>query len=109
MRIIPFKEPSFWQEQIQLSGVTYTLKFKWNALNKFWSMDIYLSDNVPVVVGVKIVNNWNLLEQYSMSNKPLGDILCQSIVGTFEKITREGMTNASQLVYYEQGELNALQ
>jgi len=108
MRLIPFREPPQWREQIQLSGTIYFLRFRWNALNEFWSMDVLTADESPIVLGVKIVNNWNLLEQYSMLEKPLGEILCQSVIGSFEKLKRYDMTIASQLVYYEENELEQL-
>ena len=109
MEIIPFKEPAQWREQIELSGVIYILRFKWNALNQFWSMDVLNGNDEPIVYGVKIVVNWNLLEQYAMTDKPEGDIVCQNIVGGTEKIKREDMSTVAQLLYYATGELANLE
>ena len=107
MDIIPFKDPAQWREQIELDGETFILRFKWNALNEFWTMDVLNGDEDPIVYGVKIVVNWNLLEQYSMTDKPLGNIVCQNIVGGFQKLQRYDMNRIAQLIYYAQGELEA--
>jgi hypothetical protein len=109
MQIIPFKEPAQWREQIELTGTNYILRFKWNAINQFWSMDVLDIDDNPIVLGVKVVVNWNLLEQYSMLEKPQGDILCQNIVGGFQKLGRFDMSEIAELLYYEPGELSELE
>jgi len=109
MDIIPFKEAAQWREQIELSGITYTLRFKWNAMNEFWSMDVLSGNDEPVIYGVKVVVNWNLLEQYAMTDKPAGDIVCQNIIGGTEKITRDAMSTVAQLLYYAFGELAILE
>jgi hypothetical protein len=108
MEIIPFKTPSQWREQITLGNIPYILRFKWNALNEFWSMDVLDGDENFIVVGVKIVTNWNLLEQYSMLEKPLGDIICQNIIGGNGKIQRYDMNSTTELIYYALNELEEL-
>jgi hypothetical protein len=107
--IIPFKKPAQWRQEIELDGALFILRFKWNALNEFWTMDVLDGDENPIVYGVKVVVNWNLLEQYSKTEKPAGDILCQNIVGGFDKIQRYDMNRVAELVYYAQGELEALE
>ena len=108
MFIIPFKEPSFWREQIELSGVIFILEFKWNALNEFWVMNIYTGTNDPIILGIKIVPDYILLEQYTEAGRPAGDIVCQNIVGSQEGIGRFDMSQKFELVYYEAGELDAI-
>jgi hypothetical protein len=108
MQIIPFKEPSQWREQILIDNMIYNIRCKWNALNEYWTMDLLDSSDIPIVVGVKIVANYNLLQQYVMTAKPLGDIVCQSIIGSNEKIGRYDMSRATELIYFIQGELDEL-
>lgn len=108
MQLIPFKQPSQWRANINLDNVPYNLTFNWNAMNEYWVMDVSTNENVPVIVGVKIVANYNLLAQYSMDLKPAGDILCQNIVGGWETIRRFDMGQVDELVYYATGELEAL-
>lgn len=108
MDIIPFKEPSQWRQEIELSSVKYVMRFRWNATNEYWSMDLLDGNEDPIVVGVKIVNNWKILDQYSMTNLPDGDIVCQSMIGEFDKIQRYDMSNKTELLYYALGEIDAL-
>lgn len=108
MLIVPFKEPASWQAQITLTDVIFNLRFKWNALNKYWVMSIYSRNDEPILLGVKVVVNWNLTGQFVTVGIPTGDIVCQNVLGGFEKIMRFDMGEIDELFYYEAGELEAL-
>lgn len=105
MQIIPFKQPAEWQMQITLSDVIFILNFKWNTLNQYWMMSIYNANNDPVLLGVKVVVNWNLTGQFVIEGMPAGDIVCQNVLGGFEKIARFDMGDIDELFYYLPGEL----
>ena len=105
MEIIPFKENAQWKQQIELNNETFILSFKWNALNEYWSMNIYDQNESPLVLGIKIVTQFNLTEQLVQSGMPQGDILCQNIIGGFEKIKRNDMGLTNELVFFETGEI----
>lgn len=108
MELIPFKLPSQWRAAINLDNIAYNLNFRWNAMNEYWVMDIFTSEDVPIIFGVKLVANYNLLAQYSMDGKPPGDIVCQNIVGGWEAIRRYDMGQVDELVYYIKGELESI-
>lgn len=108
MELIPFKLPAQWRASITLDNIQFNLIFRWNAMNQYWVMDILTSEDEPVIFGVKLVTNYNLLAQYSMNNKPPGNILCQNIVGQWIAIRRYDMGQTTELVYYIKGELEAL-
>lgn len=105
MQIIPFKEASSFIEQITLSGTIFVLRFNWNSLNEFWSMDIQNRDEEPIIMGIKIVPNYPLLAQYTDNNLPSGEIVCQNIVRSPDGIGRFDIGQKFLLVYYEEGEL----
>lgn len=105
MQIIPSKQATQYREEVELNGETFILAFQWNALNEYWSMNIFNRDLEPIVLGVKLVTQYNLTEQLVQSGMPLGDILCQNIVGGFEKIERNDMGETNELVFYAEGEL----
>lgn len=107
MQLIPFKLPSQWRCSINLDDVPYNMTFRWNAMNEYWVMDISTSEDLPIIFGVKIVANYNLLAQYSMDAKPQGNLLCQNIVGGWETIRRYDMGQVDELVYYGIGELES--
>lgn len=108
MQLIPFKLPSQWRCSINLDDIQYNLNFRWNALNEYWVMDVSSANDVPIVFGVKVVANYNLLNQYSMDGKPPGDIVCQNVVGGWEDIRRYDMGQVDELVYYAMGELQSI-
>lgn len=109
MQIIPFKEPAAFQQQITLTSVIYLLYFRWNAMNKYWVMNIYDRNDNPVLLGVKIVTNFDLTSQFSaLTGMPSGDILCQNILGLWDTIQRFDMGQTTEIIYYEPGELKAL-
>ena len=104
MQLIPFKEPAQWNEQIQLGSTVYNITCQWNALNQHWTLDILTRDLEPLIVGVKIVVNYNLLAQYATFGLPPGDVVCQSIIQSFAKLGRFEMDRTAELVYYNPGE-----
>lgn len=100
MQIIPFKEPSQWQEQIELGSQTFILSFSWNAMNEYWVMDILTRDLVPIILGIKVVANYDLTAQYVANGKPGGDIVCENIIGGQGKIQRYDIGDVAELIYY---------
>ena len=105
MQIIPFKEPAAWRSQVTLSGVIYLFYFRWNALNQYWVMNIFNVDNQPVLLGVKVVVNFDLTEQFVVVDKPSGEIICQNILDQWNDIGRFDMGETTELIYYEASEL----
>ena len=126
MQIIPFKQPGAWEAQITLSGQIFILRFKWNALNEYWVMNIYNRNDLPILLGVKVVVNWNLTGQYAIVGMPPGDIVCQNILGliqvfevdgsigyvpsyeSYQPIRRFDMGDVAELFYYEESELETM-
>ncbi len=108
MLIIPFNDAGSWREQIQLDNIIYFLNFTWNALNEFWVMDIYNRNEEPLILGIKIVPNYPLLAQFTVQGMPPGEIICQNIVNTPDEIKRFDIGQKFELVYYFEGELEAL-
>jgi len=104
MQIIPSKQSAQYREEIEIDGVNYIFTFQWNALNEYWSMNIYNTELEPIVLGIKVVTQFNLTQQIVQTGMPLGDILCQNVIGVFEKIQRNDMGETNELVYYEEGE-----
>ena len=51
-----------------LAGVTYTLKLQWNNKTNTWQIDILDIGGTPLVSGIPMVANVDLLEQYAYLN-----------------------------------------
>lgn len=109
MQIIPFKEPAAWQAQITLTSQIFLLYFKWNALNEYWVMSIHDGNDQPILIGVKVVTNFDLTAQFSaITGMPKGDMLCQNIIDMWNTIGRFDMGETNEIIYYEPGELMSL-
>jgi len=107
MHIIPFQEQPAWSMQIQLTNVLFLFYFKWNAMNKYWVMSIYDRNEQPILLGVKVVTNYDLTSQFPLLGMPAGEIVCQNIRDMWNEITRFDMGQTTELIYYEPGELEA--
>lgn len=107
MQIIPFSDPGSWQMQITLSSQVFVLNFHWNALNEYWLMNIYDNDSNPLVLGIKVVTNFDITAQFPLLGMPQGSIVCQNILDSWEKIQRFDMGQTNELIYYEPGELES--
>lgn len=106
MQIIPFKLPAAFQEQITLSSVIFLLYFRWNAMNQYWVMNIYDRNDQSILLGIKIVTNYNLTAQFAArTGMPKGDIICQNILGLWTDIQRFDMGETTELMYYIAGEV----
>ena len=106
MQIIPFKEPAAFQQQITLTSVIFILYFRWNAMNQYWVMNIYDRNDDAILLGVKVVTNFDLTAQFSaLVGMPSGDIVCQNILGLWDAIQRFDMGQTTELIYYEPNEL----
>jgi len=49
---------------ITLAGISYNLRVRWNQINLTWVIDIYDSQNNPILLGIPMVTGADLLEQF---------------------------------------------
>ena len=49
---------------VELDGVLYSFRFRWNVRDNHWFMDIIEADGSAVIDGVKVVNSDDLLSQF---------------------------------------------
>lgn len=49
---------------IDLSGVTYRLRFTYNKWARAWFLDIWDKDSQPLVLGTPLITGANILDQY---------------------------------------------
>ncbi len=57
--------PEAQQFNISLGGVTYGVNLYWNANSSTWCIDLSDNSGNPIVRGIPLVANVNLLEQYA--------------------------------------------
>lgn len=106
MQLIPTSQSPQYRQEIELESENYFLLFSWNALNEYWSLSLYDKDSNPIALGIKIVTQFNLTKQIVQDGMPLGNIVCQNILGKFTKIERDSIGTDTELVFYPSEELN---
>ena len=99
--IIPWRNLPNWQQEITLGQETYLLNFRWNSLNSFWVMDIYTRNQEPIILGIKVVVNYDITSHYIRENLFPGSILVIDFSFDVDEIKREDMGDRVQLIYKE--------
>lgn len=104
--IIPFPNnlPSFTQSMV-LEGVSYVFNFKWNTRGEFWTFNINDDQTDPLIEGIQIVLNFEMLGQYQYKAIPQGKLYALDTSGSVEPIAYEDMFNGRiTLLYLDEGE-----
>lgn len=65
-------ENSTYTQVLQLEGVFYLFDFHWNTRDEAWYCSIFLTDGTPLVSGIKLVVDYELLASYKVANQPPG-------------------------------------
>lgn len=61
--------------EVELGGTVYKLALAWNTRGEFWSLSVLTQQEVPIVLGVRIAADWDLLSQFADARLPAGRIL----------------------------------
>lgn len=63
--VIPLYTDSFYTYSVPLEGLVRQLTFRWVGFSKQWTMDIHDMDGSPVVTGIALVPNYNIMLNYN--------------------------------------------
>ena len=109
MEIIPFQNdlPSF-SEEVTIDGIPYILDFSWNSRGEFWSMSIYNRDQTPLILGVKLVLFFGLINKFVDIGLPPGDIYVVDPSGNTEKLNQNDFETRAYLIYLSENEIESL-
>jgi hypothetical protein len=88
-----------WSEIIALEGIGYLLSFTWNNRDNSWVLDIQLPDETPIIMGIKMITNYELLGTYAEQNMPEGSMVLYDTSGAREDCTRDELGNRWKLYY----------
>lgn len=75
--IIPvFPNEPLYNEKVRLEGSDYIFRFDWAGREDRYYMSIYDASNNPLLLGVKVIANWSLLENHAFNaNLPPGTLM----------------------------------
>ena len=109
MIIIPiFKSvSSTFTQRIELDTVIYVLTIQWNSREEAWYLSIFTDNEDPILSGLKLVPNYQLLDQYEhIEALPNGDFAVIDLeVGSQGVITYDNLGERYQLIYLSESEL----
>ena len=98
-----------YEVEVTLDKKNFRLAFNWNTRGSYWSMSIYAFDKTPIVLGIKLVMGYPLLESFEDTALPTGEfILLSEGALVIDKPTFDNMGegNGVVLVYITADELS---
>lgn len=87
--------------QMQLSGVVYTLVFRYNVRSQRWIMDVRDPSENYIVVGLPILIDRDVAGQYVMANIPAGPFFAIDNTGTQDQPTVYSFGNTHSFYYQD--------
>jgi len=93
-------------QRIKLNGTIYNLKIYWNTRESTWYMDILDQDLEYLLMGLKLVPNFPLLQEYDRSFIDYGNFILVDTSGfaTGDRPTFENLGTRYQLIFVEGNE-----
>ena len=85
-------------QDVELSGNLYKLKFRWNVRGEFWTCGIADAQGNDLVSGQKIVADYFLFHRFVDDRLPQGLISTLDMTGT-GIVTRDGLGTNLILLY----------
>lgn len=90
--------------QVELDGVLFTLGFSFNARANYWVMDIFDSNDNPILVGIRVITGWLLSDRFVMEGLPAGDFFIFDSSGKSEDPTMNDFSITKLLMYADAAE-----
>lgn len=108
---IPFTEYPATTKEITLDEESYKFTFVWNTRGEFWTLSILSVNDTPILSGVKLVLNYELVNVYRHLKIPQGLLYVYDPTNNQSKIQFSDFdTNGRnlKLVYIEEFELESI-
>jgi hypothetical protein len=107
---IPIDARSSAQEfEAVLAGNVYRFGFRWNWREGFWHMDIATRNRVPLLAGIKIVLNYELIGRFTDERLPPGFMVALDTTRRLERIGRFQLGSEVPLVFVPRTVVEAAQ
>lgn len=90
-----------------LDGTPVILRFKWNTRFSFWSMSIYDRQGEPLLMGIKLVRDFPLLDRLNLTNIP-GDFTLVRLFGDWDYPRFDSLPEEGAIVWWSPEEIEAV-
>ena len=87
--------------QIDLEGVVYSIRVRWNNRAGYWIMDIAQNDGTEIINGVPLLLGISLLAQYQNPLLPPGEFVFLDTSGQMQEATIDDLNYRCILLYVE--------
>lgn len=106
MITLPFAEFPYFTEDVLLDNAPYRFRFLWNTRASRWTMSVYDLSDVPLVEGIAIALDQEMLGQYPDRGLPPGELWAVDGTSSLQDIARNDIALGNvQLVYVPQAEI----
>ena len=78
---IPFPDSPAWEQKVQLQGVTYTLRARWNDRMGAWTLDIATREDESIVRSIRLAADYPLLNSEADGRLPNGELFAVQASG----------------------------
>ncbi len=108
--VIPTSQTlSSYRERVQLDGVTFALRFRWNTRLESWFFDIEDKDGNVLVHARRVVIDWLILRQNRhTTGVPTGQVLAFDTTQRDIRPLNDDFGTRVLLAYLDQAEVSAL-
>jgi hypothetical protein len=92
---------SCFEETISIDNIYYKLRFQWNSRDTCWLLNISDVNDSPIICGIKLVINYELIRQYAASIMPSGYLFLLDLSGTNAPCDFGSLGSRCKLYYIE--------
>lgn len=101
-----FSDSLNYSYQVDLDGTVYDLQIRYNHREDYWHLSLSLPDSTPLVTGVRMVYDTDLVSRFKQLNLPEGALVLINDAG-LEKMGRNDVLD-SKLIYLTEEEVSEL-
>jgi hypothetical protein len=107
--IIPCRADLRWYDmQVVLDDVTYTLEFRWNTRDGAWFFDLLTEDDEPLLLSVKVVVNFPLCARLNDARRPSGYFIANDTMNLNHDPGEADLGDRVRLLYFTSAEIAAM-
>lgn len=105
-RRIPVTSDSpIYQQLTTLDGQDYNLTFHYNSRDFSWYLDIADLQRVPILTGIRLVVDWDLLRRCVDARRPPGILIANDLSGAGLDPGPDDLGTRVELLYFEAAEV----
>jgi hypothetical protein len=102
--LIPTSAVPYYSQRVKLDGRDYLLRFAYNEREARWYLSLYDDEELPLVLGLKLMTNWELLQHYHADPRvPPGElwVMCLSGDESPPTLSELGEGKRCELTYFD--------